>query len=58
MAVFHLLMKYKWKPTSEGLHEDRIYGQESEIEPTAKVLFKRRKEVIAPCKVFYLARVL
>lgn len=47
MADFHVFMKYEWKPTSGGVHENRIYGQESETKPTAKVLFKWTKESIA-----------
>lgn len=46
VALCHMLMKYEWKLPDQGPAEDVMFGQEAEINPDAKVLFRKRTEEI------------
>lgn len=39
-------MKYEWKLPEQGPAADVVRGQEVEIDPDAKVVFRRRREEI------------
>lgn len=43
VVVMYLLMKYDWKFTGEGRKADQSFGQETDTDPTAKAMIKRRK---------------
>ncbi|KAH7390475.1 cytochrome P450 [Pyrenochaeta sp. MPI-SDFR-AT-0127] len=43
IALCHLLMSYDWQLPREGRKQDQIYGQETDIDPTARIQFRVRK---------------
>ncbi|XHG05621.1 hypothetical protein AWENTII_008836 [Aspergillus wentii] len=43
VVLAHLLMKYDWKFTSEGRKQDVKFGQQSDTDPSAKALIKKRE---------------
>ncbi|OGE47195.1 hypothetical protein PENARI_c056G12104 [Penicillium arizonense] len=47
VILVYLLMNYDWKLTSEGRPNDLAFGQETETNPTAKAMIKKRKQDIA-----------
>lgn len=42
VIMIHLLMMYDWKATEEGIKKDKVFGAESEADPTAKVMIRER----------------
>lgn len=43
VIMIHLLMMYDWKATDEGIKRDQVFGAESEADPTAKVVIRKRE---------------
>lgn len=44
VILCHMLLKYDWKAPVDGLKADRSFGQETEADPTAVVLFRERDD--------------
>lgn len=43
VIMIYLLMNYDWKGFKGGMKEDRVFGVESEADPTARTMIKRRE---------------
>ncbi|KAJ5355962.1 Cytochrome P450 [Penicillium concentricum] len=43
VVLIFLLMNYDWKFTAEGCKVDKSFGQETDTDPTAKAMIRRRK---------------
>ncbi|CAG8298910.1 unnamed protein product [Penicillium olsonii] len=47
VILIFLLMNYDWKFTAEGRKADKSFGQETDTDPTAKAMIRRRKQRVA-----------